>query len=215
MSFNSGYNYLEIHSRHRPCCNCECEGITTEMKIHYKINQISPDQSILPTLFELYDDNILRLVWKLRFLVPAKLGMLPLSNLLDKFAKLAIATDSTLQMIGVKDLSGIFRNSVNDNSGPSLLPTDLEKLGCEFNMMGIYILDEETIKIPEGQYENPPNVKLDWSILHHFFWTTWEIKKEKLKYKQLSNSSSSDESSKEAAPRARRGVDTCGNYSFH
>jgi hypothetical protein len=75
---------------------------------------------------------------------------------LDKIAKLAIATDSTLQIIGVKDLSGIFHNSVNDNSGPSLLRTDLDKLGCKFNMMGIYILEKETIKIPEWQYENRP-----------------------------------------------------------
>ena len=62
-----------------------------------------------------------------------------------------------------------------------LLPTDLEKLGCEFNLIGISVLDDETLKIPDGQYENPPNVKLDWSILHQFYWTNWDIRKEKLK----------------------------------
>ena len=170
----SDHSYCEILTRPRPCCNSKCGVITTDMHIHFKINQISPDQCILPTRFELYDDNILRLVWKLRFLIPSKLGVLPLSNLMDRFARLAVATDDILVKIGVKDNSEI-------SWEPSLLPTDLEKLGIEFNSIGISVLDEETLKIPDGQYENSPNVKLDWSILHNFYWTNWEIKKQNLK----------------------------------
>ena len=210
MSFNKGYSYCEIHTRPRPCCNSKCGLITTDMQIHFKYNQISTDQCILPTRFELYDDNILRLVWKLRFLVPSKLGFFPLSKLLDKFACIAVATDSILVKIGVKQNSEI-------SSEQSLLPTDLEKLGCEFNIIGISVLDDETLKIPDGQYDNSPDVKLDWSILHHFYWTNWEIKKEKLKtqYQHSTSSSSSDESSMEAVDGPRRGYDTCGNFSFH
>ena len=107
MSFNKGYSYCEIHTRPRPCCNSKCGQITTDMQIHFKYNQISTDQCILPTRFELYDDNILRLVWKLRFLVPSKLGFFPLSKLLDKFACIAVATDSILVKIGVKQNSEI------------------------------------------------------------------------------------------------------------
>ena len=75
------------------------------MKIYYKINQISTDQYIVPTRFELFDDNILRLVWKLRFLVPSKITSMTVTNLLTKFAKLAVATDSILINIGVKQNS--------------------------------------------------------------------------------------------------------------
>ena len=142
-----------IHTRPRSECNLQC-CISTKMKIYYKINQISTDQYIVPTRFELYDDNILRLVWKLRFLVPSKITTMTLTNLLTKFARYAVATDSILINIGVKQNSETV-------CAPSLLPTDLEKLGCEFNMIGISVLDDETLKIPDGQYENSPNVKLD------------------------------------------------------
>ena len=210
MSMTDFILNLKITSRPRPCCTSKCGQITTEMQIHYKINQISPDQSILPSRFELYDDNILRLVWKLRFLVPSNLRLKQLFNFLERFARLAVATDTILVKLGIKQNSEIFHE-------PSLLPTDLENLGSEFNKIGISVLDEDTLKIPEGLYENSPNVKLDWSILHNFYWTNWDIKKEQIKsQKQLSNSSSSsDESSMESVDNARRGYDTCGNYSFH
>ena len=210
MSFNKGYSYCEIHTRPRPCCNSKCGIITTDMKIHYKYNQISLDQCILPTRFELYDDNILRLVWKMHFIVPFQLGMIPLSKYLIRFAQVAVAPDWILVKIGAKQNSEI-------SCEPSLLPTDLENLGSEFNKIGIILLDGEILKIPDGQYENSPNVHLDWSILHHFHWKNWEIKKEKLKSNhQLSNSSSSsDESPMEAVDGTKRGYDTCGNFSFH
>ena len=178
------------------------------MKIYFKINQISTVQYIVPTRFELYDENILRLDWKLRFLVPSKITTMALTNLLTKFARYAVATDSILINIGVKQISETI-------CAPSLLPTDLEQLGCEFNMIGISVLDDETLKIPDGQFENPPNVKLAWTILHQFYWTNWDIKKEKLKY-QLSNSSSlSEESTMESVDGTKLGYDTCGNFSFH
>ena len=198
-----------IYSRPRHCCNLQSGPILTEMKIHYKLNQISTDYFIIPTRFELYDDFHLRCVWKLRFLFPVK-EETPLACLLVRFARLALATDSILMSIGVKTISQITLDL-------SLLPTDLETLACEFNKLGISVLDDETFKIPDGQYDNSPNIKLDWSILQHFYWTNWDIKREKHQnLNQPSNSSSSsEESSMEAVDGKRRGYDTCGNFSFH
>jgi hypothetical protein len=95
--------------------------------------------------------------------------------------------------IGVKNISQI-------TLGLSLLPSDLETLACEFNKLGISVLDDDTIKIPEKQYDNSPNKKLDWGILHHFYYTNWIIKPSKLQShnNQSGSSSSSDESNMEA-----------------
>ena len=110
-----------IYSRPRHCYNSQCGQILTEMKIHFKFNQISTDQYIIPIRFELYDDSHLRCVWKLRFLFPVKEES-PLSSLLVRFARLALATDSILINIGIKNISQITQEL-------SLLPTDLENLG--------------------------------------------------------------------------------------
>lgn len=209
MSFNSNTHFsLTIHTRSRPCCNIQCGKISTEMKVHFKLNQISTEQFIVPTRFDLYDDFYLRCVWKLRFIFPMKCD--DIANLLERFARQALASDLLLMNIGVKDISEI-------NKVFSLIPTELETLACEFNSKGISVLDDETLYIPDGTYENSPNVKLEWGILHHFYWTNWEIKKDKLETKkQFSNStSSSEESSMESVDNTKRGFDTCGRYSFH
>jgi len=179
------------------------------MKIHYKLNQISNDYFVIPTRFELYDDFHLGCVWKLRFLFPVK-EQTPVACLLVRFARLALATDSILMSIGVKTISQITMDL-------SLLPTDLETLACEFNKLGISVLDDESFRIPDGKYDNSPNIELDWSILQHFYWTNWDIKREKLKNlnQTSSSSSSSDETSMEAIDGKRQGYDTCGNFSFH
>lgn len=210
MSFNKHYSFCEIFSRPRPCCNLQCGSIITEMKISYKFNQISAEQAIIPTRFELYDDSHIRCVWNLRFLIPVKLGLIPLLDYLKQFALYALATDTILVQIGVKTVSEITKEL-------TLLPSEREKLGCEFNELGIAVLDDETLLVPPGMYENSPNVQLDWGILHLFYWTNWELSKAKLKAdRQISkSSSSSDESTIEAVDGTKRGYDTCGNFSFH
>jgi len=179
------------------------------MRIQIKLNQISADHFIIPTRFELYDDFNLRCVWKLRFLFPVK-EETPLACLLARFARHALSTNSILISIGIKTISEITPDL-------SLLPTDLETLACEFNKLKISVLDDEIFKIPDGQCDNSPNIKLDWSILAHFYWTSSEIIGETHQNKNQSSnsSSSSDESSMEAVDGKRRGYDTCGNFSFH
>ena len=195
-----------IHCRPRFCDNQQST-ISTSIKVYYKTNKISHGTYIVPTRFELYDDFNLRFVWKLRFLVPIKEES-QLSLLLERFARLALATDPILISVGVKDISQCIKEI-------SLLPTDLESLAIEFNMKDIIVLDDETLQIPDGQYENSPNVKVNWNILQHFSWTNWEIQKFKADSQLSKSSSSSDDISLEAVDGSRRGYDTCGNFSFH
>ena len=126
------------------------------MKIHYKVNQCSPDHYIIPTRFELFDDFHLRCVWNIRFLFPVKDDSLVI--MLEKFARYALATDLLLIDIGVKDISQI-------NKVFSPLPTDLECLAKEFYAKGICILDDGILAPLEGAYENSPVFKLDRNLI--------------------------------------------------
>ena len=69
----TGYhlNY-SIYNRPRHSCNSLSGQISTEIRVHYRANQCSPDHYIIPARYELFDDFNLRCVWNSRFLFPIK-----------------------------------------------------------------------------------------------------------------------------------------------
>ena len=160
MNFNGYFLTYSIHTRPRHSCNSQCGQISTEMKIHYKVNQFSPDHCVIPARFELFDDFHLRCVWNVRFLFPLKEEG-SLLSILEKFARKALATDLLLVDIGVKEFSQIDKVF-------SLRPSEVECLAKEFYDKGISILDDFILAPPAGEYENSPILKLNYNIISQF-----------------------------------------------
>ena len=46
------------------------DSIVTKMAVYFSMNKVSDEQSILPTLFQLVDDNMEVVSWKVKFLWP-------------------------------------------------------------------------------------------------------------------------------------------------
>ena len=181
MNF-AGYQLTySIHYCPRLSCNSLCGQISTEMKIYYNENQWSPAHYVIPARFELFDDYHLRCVWNTRFLFPVNEGSV--LNMLEKFARYALATDLLLIDIGVKEIS-------QTTKVLSLLSTDVECLVKEFYSKGISILDDGILALPKRAYENSPILKLDRNIISQFRWTNFITRIHHSQTYQLSNFSS-------------------------
>ena len=68
--FNDNYFTCSLLTSSLNYDNTHCGQILTELKIRYKVNQVSTDQYNIYARFELYDDTNFRCRWNLQFFIP-------------------------------------------------------------------------------------------------------------------------------------------------
>jgi hypothetical protein len=128
--------------------------INTEISIRLKITKLRPNISLCIAIFELIDDEILKIRWPLRFLLPTK-NTEKLTSFLINFSKWYLGKDIILLSYGIwtpqissyhYDIDGVIIKFKTHNEK---IQVQINLLANEVNKLRIIILSKDIFKFPE------------------------------------------------------------------
>jgi hypothetical protein len=126
--------------------------IQTKMLVSYWLHKISKDQSIIPVLFELFDDSKPRVFWKVKFLWPNKDE--GLYEFLKEFGLKVLVNSELLCNTGI-NVSQIMLNNFEEVKVQDLEAEEVSRLALEAYQRGIIILDDNLLEVPESESNWP------------------------------------------------------------
>ena len=130
--------------------------IQTKMLVSYWLHKVSKDQSIIPVLFELFDDSKPRVFWKVKFLWPNKDE--GLYDFLKEFGLKVLVNTELLVNTGI-NVSQDMLNNFEEVKVQDIEAEDVSRLAIEAHERGIIILEENLLEVPESE-SNWPHIAL-------------------------------------------------------
>ena len=125
------------------------DNIVTKMAVYFYLNKISEEQSIIPTLFQLVDDNSEVVSWKVKFLWPnADDG---LYKFLEEFAYNVLATAQVLGDFGVSCSPAIL-NNLEEVKVQDVEQEKMQSISDDARKRGIIILEDYLFEAPESKW---------------------------------------------------------------
>ena len=130
--------------------------IQTKMLVSYWLHKVSKDQSIIPVLFELFDDSKPRVFWKVKFLWPNKDE--GLYDFFKEFGLKVLVNTELLVNTGI-NVSQAMLNNFEEVKVQDIEAEDVSRLALEAHERGIIILEDNLLEVPESE-SNWPHIAL-------------------------------------------------------
>ena len=125
------------------------DNIVTKMAVYFCLNKISEEQSIIPTLFQLVDDNSEVVSWTVKFLWPnADDG---LYKFLEEFAYNVLATAQVLGDFGVSCSPAIL-NNLEEVKVQDVEQEKMQSIADDARKRRIIILEDYLFEAPESKW---------------------------------------------------------------
>jgi hypothetical protein len=126
--------------------------IQTRMLISYYQHKVSKDQSLIPVLFELFDDSKPRVFWKVKFIWPDK--DLGLYEFLKEFALKVLINTELLCNTGI-NVSQAMLNNIEENKVLDMESEAVASLATNAAQRGIIILQDYQLEAPDSESNWP------------------------------------------------------------
>jgi hypothetical protein len=126
--------------------------IQTRMLISYYQHKVSKDQSLIPVLFELFDDSKPMVFWKVKFIWPDK--NLGLYEFLKEFALKVLIHTELLCITGI-NVSQAMLNNLEESNLQDMESDAVASLATNATERGIIILQDYQLKAPDSESNWP------------------------------------------------------------
>lgn len=130
--------------------------IQTKMLVSYWLHKLSKDQSLIPVLFELFDDSKPRVFWKVKFLWPNKDE--GIYDFLKEFGLKVLVNTELLCNTGI-NVSQIMLNNFEEVKVQDIEAEEVSRLAIETYERGIIILEDNLLEVPESE-SNWPHIAM-------------------------------------------------------
>ena len=120
--------------------------IVTKMAVHFYRDKISEEQSIIPKLFQLVDDNKEVVSWKVKFLWPNADDSL--YKFLEVFSSNVLATSQVLSDFGVSCFLAIL-NNLDRVMVQEVEQEKIQSIADDARKRGIIILGDYLLECPD------------------------------------------------------------------
>ena len=130
--------------------------IQTKMLVSYLLHKVSKDQTIIPVLFELFDDSKPRVFWKVKFLWPNNDE--GLYEFLKEFGLKVLVNTELLCNTGI-NVSQAMLNNFEEVKVQDIEAEDVSRLALEAHKRGIIILEDNLLEVPESE-SNWPHIAM-------------------------------------------------------
>lgn len=137
-------------------CGLSQHKIQTKMRVSYYLHKVSKDQSLIPVLFELFDDNKPRVFWKIKLMWPNKDENL--YEFLKEFGLKVLVNAELMCNTGI-NVSQSMLNNFEEVKVQDLEAEEVSKLALDAYERGIIILEDELLEVPESE-SNWPQISM-------------------------------------------------------